>query len=543
MIGPGELLSLLQRPEDEHLEFKEATVSFSEADLFKYCAALANERGGRFVLGITDRRPRSIVGSKAFLNVAEVKNKILRKLSLRVEVSELFIDSRRILVFEIPGRPLGFPIAVDGAYWMRSGESVVAMTQDQLQSIFREAETDYSAAVCPAAQVGDLDSEAIQIFRARWHSASGLKNVAQRSDAQVLADAELVSDRGITFAALVLLGTHEALGKHLGQSELVFEYRAAESKIPHQQRLEWRKGFLLYSEELWKAINSRNEIQSFRNGLFRQDILTFSERSVREAILNAVCHRDYRLGGSIFIRQYPRKLEIVSPGGFPLGISAENIIDQQFPRNRRLAEALTRCGLVERSGQGVDTMFEEAIRESKRRPDYSGSDEYQVRLELDGTVRHPEFLSFLEQIGQERLEAFSVEDFLLLDLINAEQQVPPRLQLRLPALVELGVIERLGIGKNRRYILSRRFYRHLGRTGVYTRQRGLDHDTKKMLLLQHIQGSGAVGAQRRDLTQVLPQCSPAELALLLRELRGENRIELRGRTKGSRWLAYTPPAE
>ena len=104
--------------------------------------------------------------------------------------------------------------------------------------------------------------------------------------------------------------------------------------------------------------------------------------SVREAILNAVSHRDYRHPGSVFVRQYPRRLEIVSPGGFPTGITPDNIIDKQFPRNRRIAETFLRCGLVERAGQGANRMLVEAVRDSKPLPDYSRSDEHEVFLSL-----------------------------------------------------------------------------------------------------------------------------------------------------------------
>jgi ATP-dependent DNA helicase RecG len=87
-------------------------------------------------------------------------------------------------------------------------------------------------------------------------------------------------------------------------------------------------------------------VQQFREGLFKHDIPTFDEDSVREAILNAVSHRDYRNAGSIWVRQYPRLLEIESPGGFPEGITADNVRDRQNPRTRRIAEALARCSLV-----------------------------------------------------------------------------------------------------------------------------------------------------------------------------------------------------
>ena len=101
---------------------------------------------------------------------------------------------------------------------------------------------------------------------------------------------------------------------------------------------------------------------------------------VREAVLNAVSHRDYRHGGSIFVRQYSRRIEIVSPGGFPAGITPENVLRQQNPRNRRIAEVLGKCGLVERAGQGFDRIFRECIQQSKPLPDFSHTDDHFVWL-------------------------------------------------------------------------------------------------------------------------------------------------------------------
>lgn len=131
----------------------------------------------------------------------------------------------------------------------------------------------------------------------------------------MLKNAELLVDGRLNIAALVLFGTREALGRHLAQAEIVFEYRSSEASGPAQERVEYREGFFLCHDALWERINLRNDRQSYQDGLFRYEIPTFDETAVREALLNAVAHRDYRLGGSIFIRQYARRLEIVSPGG------------------------------------------------------------------------------------------------------------------------------------------------------------------------------------------------------------------------------------
>lgn len=122
---------------------------------------------------------------------------------------------------------------------------------------------------------------------------------------------------------------------------------------------------------------------------------------MREAVLNGVSHRDYRHGGSVFVRQYPRRIEIVSPGGFPPGINCDNLRWEQNPRNRRVAEVLARCGLVERAGQGFDLIYRECIRQSKPLPDFTRTGEHSVWVTLHGEIQDPELLGFLEEIGRE----------------------------------------------------------------------------------------------------------------------------------------------
>jgi ATP-dependent DNA helicase RecG len=418
---------------------------------------------------------------------------------------------------------------------MRAGEDLAPMTHDLLKKIFEEAGPDFSAEICPQATFIDLDDRAIEIFRSMWRRKSGNESLETITINQLLSDAELIIDGGITYAALILFGTRQALGRYLAQAEVIFEYRSSEASVPCQQREEFRLGFFLFINDLWDKINLRNDIQQFQDGLFIWDIPTFNESVVREAILNAISHRDFRLAGSVFVRQFPRKLEIISPGGFPPGITPENILVRQSPRNRRIAEAFARCGLAERSGQGVNRMFEECIKEGKSRPDFSGSDDYQVSVIFRGEIQDPKFPRFLEKIGKEKLSTFTTQDFLILDLVNREQPIPKNLKPRIPALVDQGIIEIIGRGKGTRYIFSRQFHSFLGKKGVYTRKRGLDRETNKSLLLKHIRDNQREGSQLQELKQVLPSLSRNQIGSLLRSLKAEGRIHNIGSTKAARW--------
>ena len=522
--------------EDEHLEFKEAKNDYDFEKLVKYCCALANEGGGHFVLGVTDKKPRHVVGSRAFENPQRTQHGLLEKLRLRIDVSEIPHPDGRVLVFRVPGRPVGVPLEYKGAYWMRSGDSLAPMTPDQLKRIFDEAQPDFSAQACPGTTLADLEPSAIAEFRRRWIAKSKRDDLESLSDERLLQDAELITGDGVTYGALVLFGSHKSLGRHMAQCEVIFEYRSHEASISYQQRKEYRQAYFSFHDDLWSTINLRNDLYSYQEGLFRYEIPAFNEAAVREAILNAVSHRDYRMQGSTFVRQFPEKLEIASPGGFPPDITPENILFKQSPRNRRIAEALHRCGLVERSGQGADRMFGAAIREGKLPPSFSRTDAYQVAITLNGKVQDERFLIYLERLVKERQAALHTDDLLVLDAVHRELRIPDHVAHRIGPLIELGALERIGRGRGVRYPLAERYYEFAGKRGIYTRKRGLDRDTNKALLLKHIEKTGDEGCPLNELQDVLPDLSRRQIQRLLLELRDAGKTHVVGRTRSALWL-------
>src|SRR5664279_1097293 len=492
----------LSEPEAERLEFKEAKSNFHFETLAKYCAALANEGGGKIIFGVTDRRPRQVVGSAAFAEPGRTVASLINRLGIQITSEEFLHANGRVLVFHVPSRPVGAPIQCDGVYWSRAGDELRPLSPDRLRRVFQESGPDYSAELHPDSGFEDLDPSLVERFREMWIRKSGNVALASITPRQLLIDAELAAGDKITNAALVLLGTRPALGKRLAQAELVFEYRSSEASIPFQQRIEFRSGFLGYLDELWSTINLRNEVLHYREGFFVGDIPAFNEAVVREAVLNALAHRDYRLPGSIFVRQFPRRLEIVSPGGFPPGIHATNLLWRQSPRNRRIADACAKCGLVERSGQGANRMFEESIKEGKPRPNFTGTDDYQVEVALRGEIQNPAFLGFLQKLGAERLATFGTRDILVLDAVQREEPLPDDLKDRLRRLLDDGIIVRIGRGRGSRLILSRGLYDFMGKGGDYTRRKGLDRETNKALLCKHIEENQETGSPFRDLEQV-----------------------------------------
>ncbi|MDR0852833.1 MAG: putative DNA binding domain-containing protein [Clostridiales Family XIII bacterium] len=525
---------LLEAPEGEHYEFKEAKTRYDFDKLVKYACALSNSGGGKIVLGVTDKRPRQVVGSQAFTQPERTRKGLIERLHIRIDFQSYKYEGKRVLVFEVASRPIGFPIQAGGIAWWRDGDDLVPMPEHIKHKIYEESGHDFSADICEDATIADLDDEAIEIFRERWIEKTGNSRLKNLSTEQLLRDCEAITDAGTTYAALILFGKRASLGRFLGQSEIIFEYRSKEAAGPAQQREEFRVGFFASFDKLWDLINLRNDKQHYQEGFFVFDIPTFNERVCREAILNAASHRNYQYGGSIFIRQYPDRLEIDSPGGLPADITPDNILNRQLPRNRRIAGILSLCGLIERAGQGMDLIYELSIKDAKALPDFDRTDAYNVVITLNGTVIDDRLIKVFKEIGDEKLEYFTVEDFLVVNSLFYDQKIPKALRSRAKRLIDIGVIER--VDRNR-MVLARSIYEATGQAGVHTRLVGLDRNQNKELILNHIKNSGEHGAPLRELQQVLPSHSKRQIQLLAQELRGEGRIYTSGKASGSRWYS------
>jgi len=231
----------------------------------------------------------------------------------------------------------------------------VPLTNDQRFLIFLEAAPDFSAQLCPDATLADLDPSALANFRSRWAAKAGSDRILSLSDERLLVDTELMVDGKLTYAALILFGTRSGLGKHLARSEVVFEYRSSDLPGPAQDRQEYREGFLLFHDAIWNRINLRNDNQSYQDRFFRIDVPTFDEEVTREAILNAVCHREYHLEGSVFVRHAHKRIKLDARDLLVLDLVRRR---ESVPtRLRSKLEFLRDRGIVESVGRGRGTRY------------------------------------------------------------------------------------------------------------------------------------------------------------------------------------------
>lgn len=544
---PLRLQQLLDGVEGEQCEFKEWKTKDDFDGLAQYASALSNEGGGKIVLGVSDQRPRKVVGTSIWPQFEETRKSLNQKLHLNTVWEQIQTAQGRVLVVSIPRHPYGLPCSYNGTAWMRENDSLVKLSENRRRQIWEEIGKDYTADPCSGLTLADLNPEAIQAFRVAWvrslrdrreeRSLRDADRIEGLSIEQLLKDVELLYPDGkLVLAALILFGTRAAVRRHLPQAELIYEYRNQPVSGPADLRTEFQEGFFSWYDSLWLQVNdpSRNPRHSYQVGLFVRQLPSFAERPVREAILNAICHRDYILGGSIFIRHTPTSLTIESPGGLLPQVTLETMLDRQAPRNRRLAEVFQRCGMVERSGQGMNLIFEDAVTSAKQLPTLL-ADPYQVSIVLHGVVQDPTFLAYLERVGQEKMRLYDTAHLLTLDTVRRHADIPEKYTLLVDRLVSDGLIERLGRGRGSRLILSKTLASAIGESATYTRRRGLDQGQNKALLEKHLEHKGAEGAPLAELEQVLPLQTKRQIQHLMRLLTQEGKVVPPKRGPKSAW--------
>lgn len=215
--------------------------------------------------------------------------------------------------------------------------------------------------------------------------------------------------------------------------------------------------------------------------------------------------------------------------GFPTGISPENILDKQFPRNRRIAEAFLRCGLVERSGQGANRMLEECIRDSKPLPDYSRSDAHEVFLRLHCDMQDKVFILFLNKVESERGGPLSSHEYLVFDLVRRGKSIPKGDRDVFQALRKEGFIESEGHGRGTTYMLNPEMYDMTGKPRL------MDRESLKKVVLDYLERRGDEGSSLSELLEEFRPLSRDRVQKLLLELKADGKAFSRGRTKGGRW--------
>lgn len=521
------------RESEDHVEFKrcqQGNLSFNGSDKQKpsdrrkcilgYVVALANANGGYLVLGMEDAFPHKVVGTSQCENaLGKLENEIYKALQIPIDAYELFDEqNNRVVVVEIPRHPVGKALRFEDVPLWRSGEELIPMPDKVLFSILQETDPDYSQAICEGVTIDDLDKEAIDILKEKYARKQNNPTFTSLSDRQALSDLKLIEGNKVTNAAVLLVGKAEIIQQNFPQAKVQHEFRTTEGQERFDKRLSFVAPFYILIDQLWKAVNDRNGSVPVQEGAYMFDIPFFNEEVIREVINNAFAHRDYRLASEIVIKQYPTKLSVISPGGFPIGVTLENILTvSSTPRNRLLADVLAATGIVERSGQGMDVIFRLTLSEGKQTPDYSKTNDYQVTAILSATVKDPGFALFIKSIQQELPENQKLSVFDVLTFCAIREGKQPKDKEIAKRLYSMGYLEKRGKTSAIRYILPRRYYELTGNQSEYSELTDWDDEQIWSVLFRYLKKYGT--AKKTDIAKLIGQhISDSQLRRLLERL-------------------------
>lgn len=350
-----------------------------------------------------------------------------------------------------------------------------------------EQEPDFSQKICEGLVIDDLDIQAIEIMRNTYSKKQDNKKFLTLSREQLLVDLDLVIENKITNAALILLGKKCVIKDRIPQSSIKLEYRKNETQIPFDKKYDFVGPFYLISDMIWKTVDLMNRYLPIQNGPHIFDVPYFNQAVIREAIYNAVAHRNYSLTSEIIIKQSDSSLRIISPGGFPLGVNLENLISvSSTPRNRLLSDVLLKTGLIERSGQGIDKIYYETLLEGKKPPDYSESDDFQVDLNISAVIEDKAFTLFLESVQSNLSDDMKLSVSEIIHLNNILNKVTDFKSNKnvIRKLLKRNLIEKRGRTRGTYYILSKEYYNFCDNIRKYNKIDG-DRNQKFLTIIQY----------------------------------------------------------
>ena len=384
--------------EDEVVEFKKAENNFDFDDLGKYFSALSNEANLRdkgfawLVFGVHDKT-REILGT-SYKNSMKSLQKLKQDLSQHTtdnntfrDIYELEVEGKRVLMFQIPAAPRGIPMAWQGHFYARRGESLAALDMNKYEEIRRQTvNEDWSKQIADGATITDLDEKAIMKAREGYkeHYPNQKKEVDSWSDEVFLNKAKITIDGKITHAAILLLGKPESLHfiNHIG--EIVWRLAGKDNvgqvfTIP----------FLLTTTEVMHKIRNYPFKIFPKNSFLPGEGMKYDSEVILEALHNSIAHQNYLENQRIIVIERENELEFRNCGGFFDGTYEDYITGERIPRkyrNQFLAQAMANIKMIDTEGFGIHKMFVSQKERWLPMPDYDKSDNDNVVLTLPGNV-------------------------------------------------------------------------------------------------------------------------------------------------------------
>lgn len=550
----------IPRRETLEVEFKSDRDALNDDDLIEALICLANAQGGSLYLGVENDGAVTGLHASRPLDIRSLAALIANRTapSLHVHIEVLLYPPLRVAAIRVERSP-EIVARSDGLVKRRrmnahgQPECVPFLPHEYASRRADFQLLDMSAEVMLDATLTDFD--ALQRERLRAIIANNPrsdKSLVGLTDEQLDGALSLTVARGgvrhPTLLGLLLIGRTDSLRRLVPTHEVLFQVLEGTSVKVN----EGSRAALIEIVE-WLDLLSRgvNTEQEFNEGLFRIGIARAEVDALREAINNALVHRDYARRGPVRVCWQNSNLIISNPGGFVDGVSLANLLTTEpRPRNPALADAFKRLGLVDRTGRGVDLIYTGMLRFGRPAPDYSQSMLDLVKLCIS---TEPADLAFVRMVLHEEARqngALPTETLLVLtalrearrmsaaDLAVPLQCIPQEASKLVEPLVESGLIQAHGTGRGRQYTLSPQVYKQLGQGAEYARQAGFDELQQVELIRNLLRQQSRI---KREDVIALCRLSPRQAKHRLDQMVAAGVLERHGQKRGSYYTAVTHP--
>lgn len=288
--------------EREDLEFKSAKNGYNGEKFLDYCLAIANERGGKLILGVTDKPPRTVCGTPAVNDPGGMQEKVFNTLHFDVRIEVLDHPNGRVVICHIPSRPVATPLQRDGRYLTRSGESTRGMTTERLREIMEEGRPDWLSQI---ARDGCSASDVISLLDTQtyYQRLDHTYPVTQGRVLERLEEDKLIFEdsTGFSITNLGAVLFARALDKFEGimrKAPRVLIYEGSDKLKTTGIDVPGTKGYVVGFEGLINFINSHIPSDTVIGKAFRTEVKMFPEDAIRELVANALIHQDFNEAGT-----------------------------------------------------------------------------------------------------------------------------------------------------------------------------------------------------------------------------------------------------
>lgn len=512
-------------PSSESLtvEFKSDLKKYPDSDIFEAVVAFANTEGGSLYLGVEDNGQITGVHpshKNPITLSAFVANNTVPPVSTRAEIID---DEKPVLQISVPKSYSGVVATVSGKILRRRLKSDgqpenTPMYPSEIATRLSDLRLlDYSTILIPEASMNDFDPLELDRMRKNILSYDGEKSLLDLADDELLKAIGFVRERDNqstpTVLGLLMIGRVESIKRFIPTHSTSFQVLEGTNVLIND---DFTLPLLASIEKLNTYLEAWNPQREIEMGLFRMPAPDFDKRALREAIVNAYSHRDYSRMGRIRVSIADEGLTIANPGGFIEGVTVKNLLTAEpHGRNPALADALKRIGLAEKTGRGIDRIFEGSLIYGRTMPDYSGSNSVTVSLFIPRSAPDIQIAEMVSNEQNRLGRPLPINTLLILNYLKDAprsdiHQISEALNIQetiaktvLEKSIETGLVEAYGSGRGRSYILSKRVYKEKGGFSNigYVRQVDID-ETRYLELIKNLAQNNEF-ISRADVVQLL----------------------------------------